>query len=75
MDLRFIPCEQKLEQISNLYYIEVTIIYKKYYIISWTNNLEDNIMLIYPKSLYTLEEAVQDFNDSIKEFYNNEKTI
>ena len=49
----FIPYEPKLEKISNLYYIEVTIIYKKYYIISWTNNLEDNIMLIYPKSLYT----------------------
>jgi len=69
--LKFIPYEPKLQQISNLYYIEINVIGKNYYIVSYTNDLEDNVMLLYPKSLYTLDEAVEDFNDSIKELYNN----
>jgi hypothetical protein len=73
--LKFIPYEPKLQQVSNLYYIEINVIGKNYYIVSYTNDLEDNVMLLYPKSLYTLDEAVEDFNDSIKEFYNNKETI
>jgi hypothetical protein len=74
-ELKFIPYEHKLKQISNLYYIEITVIGKNYYIVSYTNDLEDNVMLIYPKSVYTLDEALKDFNDHIKEFYNNRETI
>jgi len=44
---------------------------KKYYIISLTEDLEDNVMLIYPKSKYTLETAVADFEDHMDEYYNN----
>jgi hypothetical protein len=65
----FIPYEPKLEKIGNLYYIEITIIRKRYYIISLTNDLEDNMILIYPKSVYTLEESLEDFNDHIKQIY------
>jgi hypothetical protein len=67
----FVAYAWKLEKIGKSYYIEISIIYKKYLIISMTNDLEDNVMLLYPKSMYTLEEAVIDFEDHITQFYNN----
>ena len=61
----FIPYEPKLEKISKSYYIEVTIMYKKFYVISYTEDLDDNVISIYPKSIYTLEESVEDFEDML----------
>jgi hypothetical protein len=65
----FVP--NVLKPISKTYYIEISIMGKKYYIVSLTEDLEDNVMLIYPKSKYTLEAAVSDFEDHMDEYYNN----
>jgi hypothetical protein len=67
----FVPYEYKLEKFNNSYYIAVRIIGKEYLVVSMTDDLEDNVMLLYPKSIYTLEEAVIDFEDHITQFYNN----
>jgi len=61
----FVPYEYKLEKFNNSYYIEIRIIGKEYLVISMSEDLEDNVMLIYPKSKYTLEKAVLDFEDQV----------
>ena len=61
----FVPYEYKLEKFNNSYYIEIRIIGKEYLVISMTDDLEDNVTQIYPKSLYTLKEAVEDFEDQV----------
>ena len=61
----FVPYEYKLEKFNNSYYIEVRIIGKEYLVVSLTDDLEDNVTQIYPKSIYTLKEAIEDFEDQV----------